>query len=58
MRIESRGSFLDVSVSHGLFNMKAQVKLVNLLIGYAILALIFAIRWYRKHKNSEAGPIR
>lgn len=58
MRVESRGSFLDVSVSHGLFHMTAQVKLVNLLIGYAILGLIIVIRWYRKHKNSEAGPIR
>lgn len=51
MKISNNGSFLDVSVSHGLFNMNAQVKLVNLLIGYAILGLIIAVRWYRKHKN-------
>lgn len=50
MRVESHGSYLEVSVSHGIFNMAAQVKLVNLLIGYAILGLIFAVRWYRKHK--------
>jgi len=48
MKIQSCGSFLDVSVSHGIFHMAAQVKLVNLLIGYAILGLIILVRWYRR----------
>jgi hypothetical protein len=48
MKIQSHGSFLDVSVYHGLFKMAAQIRLINLLIGYIIIGLIIAIRWYRR----------
>ena len=50
MELSSHGSFLEVSVSHGIFNMAASVKLVNLLVAYILLGLIFAVRHYRKHK--------
>jgi hypothetical protein len=48
MTISSHNSFLDISVSLGFFKMAAQVKLVNLLIGYTILGLIVAIRLFRR----------
>jgi hypothetical protein len=48
MKIQSYGSFLDASVSHGIFHMSAQVKLVNLLIAYLILGVIILLRWYRR----------
>lgn len=50
MRISNRGSFLDVSVTHGIFNMAASVKVANLLIGYLIFGLIILVRWWRKSK--------
>jgi hypothetical protein len=56
MTISSHGSFLDISVSHGVFKMAAQVRLVNLLIAYVILGLVLFIRWYGKRKNLENSP--
>lgn len=46
MTIQSHGSFLDISVSHGVFHMAAQVRLLNLLIGYAIVGLLIALKMY------------
>lgn len=40
MKIQSNGSFLEVSTSDGIFHMSAQVKLVNLLVMYVIFGCI------------------
>lgn len=45
MKLQSNGSFLEVSTSHGIFHMAAQVKLVNLTIAYVVLGLIAIIKW-------------
>lgn len=41
MTIQSNGSFLSLTVSHRVFHMVAQIKLVNLLVCYAVMFLLF-----------------
>jgi len=53
MKIQSNGSFLEVSTSHGIFHMSAQVKLINLLVAYFIFGIIAVIKWKIMRKFSK-----
>lgn len=53
MTIQSNGSFLSLSVSHGVFHMAAQVKLIKLLIVYIIFGLLGVLKYKLVRKFSK-----
>lgn len=53
MTIKSHNSYLDVSVSHGIFHMAAQVKLTDLLLGYLFFGILAIIKFKLMRKFSK-----